>query len=341
MDEISAQQFAAFKEAYDAYKEGISSGRRMGMYTLARNSFELGCQFFGEESFDCAVLAVNFANIADNRDKTPIKLIEGALPAYKEKYGENSLQVGQLYTLGAQKAPWTAGKTAKDYQRKANDVIDSLEESQPIYAELLRVKLAESYLYRGDRKSRRMISAVEKLEELLPSNDFGLIEPNFTLGRYYLSTGKPEKSTAPFLRVLEIVEASGKPHKFAAAARAFLVQAYAKSGQDEKATAMSVEIGRTTPWANSAAPVPLYRVEPVYPISLAKQGKEGHAQFSFDIDEQGFMTNIKNIGHDGDRRFINAAHNALKQWRYSPRFEDGKPVLAKGFKIQMDFNLPN
>lgn len=335
-DELKIEEF---KKIYAQYQQGVQSGRVAGMFSIAQKAYNLGCELFGSESLDCAILGVNFANIADNRNETPLNVIKKVLPTYKREFGENSLQVGQLYALAANKTPLGQPHTFKRNQRKALDIAEYLEAEEPVYAELLRVKVSESYLFRGNKKSRHIVDAVDKLESMLPSNDFSLIEPNFLLGKYYLSYNKPERSTEAFKRVIDIIESSGKPHAYLNASKAFLVESYERAGLTEKATEICLEIGQSTPWQENVEPVPLYRVQPIYPRSLRGDYKEGYARFEFDIDEQGFVTNIKTIDHEGDRKLINASLKAIKQWRYAPKFENGKAVVAEDIKLQMDFSI--
>jgi TonB family protein len=94
------------------------------------------------------------------------------------------------------------------------------------------------------------------------------------------------------------------------------------------------------PWQQNLDPMPLYRLEPKYPIDLAKRKKEGWAKMSFTIDEMGFVTDIQVLDVvNGGRNFGKESVKVLKKWRYAPKFENGQAVAATDMTVQMDFKL--
>lgn len=84
---------------------------------------------------------------------------------------------------------------------------------------------------------------------------------------------------------------------------------------------------------------PIVRIEPKYPISAARDGKEGWVKLSFTIDEVGNTADIRVIDSDPPRVFDREAIRALRKWRYKPKIVDGKAVPQPGITVQLDFKL--
>lgn len=84
---------------------------------------------------------------------------------------------------------------------------------------------------------------------------------------------------------------------------------------------------------------PIVRIEPQYPISAARDGKEGWVQLSFTINELGGVDDIEVIDADPKRVFDREAKRALKKWKYKPKIVDGKALKQPGMTVQLDFKL--
>jgi len=84
---------------------------------------------------------------------------------------------------------------------------------------------------------------------------------------------------------------------------------------------------------------PIVRIEPQYPISAARDGKEGWVQLSFTINELGGVEDVKVIKAEPKRVFDRAAKRALKKWKYKPKIIDGKALEVIGQTVQLEFTL--
>ena len=114
-------------------------------------------------------------------------------------------------------------------------------------------------------------------------------------------------------------------------------------------------VGRESPARPDQDYVPLFRMAPVYPTMMLAQGIEGHVDFEFTIDENGFVRDAVVVGEvaDGrpdlvrarvgtsqeDRSFQNAARAAVERFRYAPRFVDGEAVAVDGVKTRISFRI--
>ncbi|AWB66206.1 energy transducer TonB [Saccharobesus litoralis] len=87
------------------------------------------------------------------------------------------------------------------------------------------------------------------------------------------------------------------------------------------------------------APKPIKRIHPKYPLGALKQGREGWAVVNFVIDEQGDVSNVVVSKDSGSQDLTDAAVAAIKQWKYKPRVENGKPVQQCANDVLMHFNM--
>jgi TonB family protein len=78
------------------------------------------------------------------------------------------------------------------------------------------------------------------------------------------------------------------------------------------------------------------RVEPVYPELALKKRVQGRVILMINVDEEGNVTDAK--VQDGSPVLNDAALAAVKQWKYSPTFLNGKPVPVIA-TVTVDFRL--
>lgn len=84
---------------------------------------------------------------------------------------------------------------------------------------------------------------------------------------------------------------------------------------------------------------PIVRVEPKYPASAARDGKEGWVKLSFSISTQGTVDNIEVLDSEPRRIFDQAARRALAKWKYKPNMVQGTPQPQDGMVVMLDFKL--
>jgi TonB family protein len=80
----------------------------------------------------------------------------------------------------------------------------------------------------------------------------------------------------------------------------------------------------------------LHRVEPVYPPSALAQKVEGTVTLYAVIDTDGTVRTLQSL--DGPSALIPSALAAVRQWRYSPSFLNGRPVQTER-QIKIVFQL--
>ena len=92
-----------------------------------------------------------------------------------------------------------------------------------------------------------------------------------------------------------------------------------------------------TPSQRDLAPIPLLRERPVYPNIDQRMREPASVQIKFDLSNEGQVVNAKVLGVDGSHYFAESALNAVKQWRYAPKFENGEAVATSGLTVNVDF----
>lgn len=83
----------------------------------------------------------------------------------------------------------------------------------------------------------------------------------------------------------------------------------------------------------------MVRMVPKYPRNAVKQLIEGWVQLSFDINKAGKPINIKVIKAQPQQIFDMSAIKAVSKWKYSPKIENGMPIVQKGLSTQLDYKL--
>ncbi len=70
----------------------------------------------------------------------------------------------------------------------------------------------------------------------------------------------------------------------------------------------------------------VHHVSPVYPPGAESEGVEGTVLLEAVIDKEGRPTGLKAVNSMVDPRLVDAALEAVKQWRYNPVLLNGRPV---------------
>ena len=86
-------------------------------------------------------------------------------------------------------------------------------------------------------------------------------------------------------------------------------------------------------------PIPVIRVQPVYPMYALEEKTEGYCIVEFDVTEVGYTDNLK-ISHCSPVNvFEEFAMSAVAQFVYMPALVDWSPAMASGLKNKISFKL--
>lgn len=85
----------------------------------------------------------------------------------------------------------------------------------------------------------------------------------------------------------------------------------------------------------------LEKVDPKFPRRAARYGSDGWVQLSYVIDTEGNVRDVVPLNNVGDSAFVDAAINAVKQWKFEPAVANGEAIEQCDNTLQMDFILSN
>jgi protein TonB len=103
-------------------------------------------------------------------------------------------------------------------------------------------------------------------------------------------------------------------------------------------TGVSNTNGPSDPNANTDW-LPIEQIKPKMPREAALKGIEGFVTFTFDINEDGRVENIRVSAAENRSVFEPEARAAVRKFRYRPRKVNGRPVRVVGHSFTVVFTL--
>lgn len=93
------------------------------------------------------------------------------------------------------------------------------------------------------------------------------------------------------------------------------------------------------PGGQTSALGAILRIPPTYPMEARRQKLEGWVRMEFTVQEDGTVADVKVKESKPSSIFDQAAVNAIRQWKFRPAMQDGKPVrkrAAQTLKFALD-----
>ncbi|MBD1584491.1 energy transducer TonB [Pseudoalteromonas sp. S16_S37] len=329
-----------FSQTYHAYQRAVENNEYEKIAQLAKLAYEQGKVVFGEKSQNAANLAINYARALSNNDRQQaLTVLNDAIDVLTALQGKHSPELVDPYLLKVDLLLPNKDLTAREYvgfaidiaQHHSNHLLESkiYFEAAKLFSRARDYSRVKSYLSRADDINQKYLprDAVHRL-----TVDLWVAE--------LLSARKQHKEAIAKLNDLIVVfdEQLDFDHPIELTAHSRLVGLYEKMGMSEQATKHCVMIAKMTPWRDDIEQTPLYRKEPEYPQSALRARAQGWVALEFTITPEGFVEDISVLDKQHGQLFVKNTINALKQWRYAPKFEDGKAVSAKS-TVRMDFKL--
>jgi TonB family protein len=344
-----------FSQVYQDYVASQKTENHQQTLQLAKQSVELGKTKFGVSDANTINLTYNLANsYAAVKDyNSAFDTMEIVTSGFKTLHGEHSEQLFVAILEQLNFFPKDLGSNLTEQKRvlkpKAKQAIEianflaeqSKEKAPFLYFKLSKVITQNPIVYHVQREAKKYTEmAYEGLVNSVGKSDYRTLEIQFILATIKTGTRKFNQAIELYEDLIaNISNQLDTSHPYELAARSRLVNIYEQKGESEKATQHCIQIGKMTPWEQDMEPTPLFRVEPKYPLSAAKRGKEGWAKMSFTIDKMGFVNDVKLLDVKGGSDFGKESVKVLEKWRYAPKFEDGQAVTAKNLTVQLDFKL--
>ena len=337
----------AYNEAYASYKALIEKGDFRQAIPEAEKALELGEELFGEDHKNVALLTDNYAyylyKAGDDRAEKVLKL---AVERYEKLYGKESPELIPLFmNLGDSVGGRSHRYKQQKYLNKALKLAEQAYSKGSIeYAKLsieAGAQLAQYTQWRVAEKYLEYGYAVLSAEQGDSSQDLGWAA--FLLGKSHLARKNYDLSRDYFLTSVTTFQSSEEKgaHPLELSSHAFLVQVYEKMNERELATEHCLAIGRMTPYDSEQEYMPLYTIPPIYPRRAQEMGLQGGTLIEFTVDPNGFVREPRVVQKTGSRSsdFDMAAIDATLEWRYAPRFVDGKPVATENVQHWLTFKL--
>ena len=328
-----------FSNSYSAYQAAISSKNYVNAEKYAEQTYQLGASIYPKESITQANLAMNWGSVLRRNGKKAeaFAAYSEALMIYQKHFNDNAIDL--LDPLLGVAETTEDNKLAKNTFNNAIDIIEDVDNPVLLADTLMAAfnHLSQTSLY--SRKIQRYaIEALEIYQDNLPGNSMSRVKATYAVGLIRKSKKQNSQAIELLNEVVKQFSVLDYSHPYELASHAHLVELYEQAGQSDESTQHCIAIGRMRPWTDTQDQLPLYRSEPKYPRNLGRSGKDGMVQLSFIVDESGFVTQPKIITSVGGSGFEKASLRAIKQWRYAPKFVDGKPVAAQS-EVQIDYTL--
>lgn len=330
-----------FKQAYQNYQLAAQTSDSNDISAAAKKAASLGCQYYGTKNINCINLKINQAHSLSSEDnkEAAIILMEVA-DAYIEHYGQNSVEVADLSIQIADKS-YDTKNTAFQLDR-AIGIADSIQQKSPLSSAQIKLEAGKVSMRKLYSNKQVLLEAYALYMDKGQEDIMKVLESRFWAAKYY-QFKKQHAQAIPLLEenIAALEAMSGPTNPFELMNRAFVIKSLERNWQRDEATKHCIAIGKATPWEEGQDIQPLYRVEPRYPISAARDGLDNSVELTFVIDEFGLVKDAKVKGYKSKKykkEFKKVALDALKQWRYSPRFKNGEAV-ATAHSVILDFKV--
>jgi TonB family protein len=351
---LNANAQEDFSSAYKLYNQAIESNNNVDAIKYAQIALKMGSAKFGEQSANTTNLQYNLAlaYIVDKQALPAFELLEEIKQDYRRLFGELSEEhfgavLEQLDTakLDAYPTNKKRKRALKPLVSYAEDLVEEIAESQPErapfayydFARIMNAAPLNQYFFNKGFKTNRIAESL--LLAKFGENDLRTLEIRFMIAKFLLAKDKKNDAIEYYEKVIATVtSASDTSHPFELASHAALVQLYEKKGKSEAATEHCLAIGRMKPWTDEIEPLPLYRLNPMYPEKMARDGEEGFVNLEFAISSFGFVQDIK-VLQSSNPEFDKASLDALAKWRYAPKVVESKAVVSQKLQVRLDYTL--
>lgn len=333
-----------FETAYTDYQTLLNSTDTTSsdLVKAAYQAYETGRLYFGEDSMNTANLGINYLKSVgwNSQSAETLQAVgEVVLSVYEAEVEKTDARWLDAY-VAAMSVPFSESKR-RELRDEYLAFIEPLQQANPALYVVTLVDGVKIWHQHQFDLTKIIEPRLADLKAVLPPEDAGLLQLELYLAHQQFR--KNNRDTA--IEHYENVIANASPdtpesRRVKLLSHAALVELYERDGESERATEHCIAIGATQPWTPDAEPEPLFRINPGYPRDYALRGLTGSVKLKFDIDESGFVTNIRPVDSDKTpSRFVSSAEKSVSKWRYAPKFENGKPVIATDQTVQLDFNL--
>ncbi|MBH0058505.1 TonB family protein [Pseudoalteromonas sp. SWXJZ94C] len=337
----STDSQAIFSQAYQDYLAAVKANENVKQ--AAKLAYTTGLDNYEKDSDNIASLAINYAKsidaISDNYDQR-YALYKQAYDILVKNNGKKSVET--IDAIFGMANNTQSARTAHNHLKQVIEI--ALEQDKPKFVADMKFEAASLLTQKFvSKKYRQAKSYLEEADEYyqknLPENSLDRIKADFLMASFAQGRKKYDEAISRLNRVVSVFDNNFDfDHSAELSAHSKLIELYEKQGKSEEATKHCLAIAKMMPWKESQEQTPLYRVNPRYPVQKARFSTDGSVVMEFEVDAAGFVKNPKVLSSEGGSAFEKSAKAALEQWRYAPKFENGKPVSAIS-QVKLDFKI--
>ncbi len=348
----SGSDAAAFQKAWTDYVAAMETDDLTLRVSAAKSVADSGKAVFPESDERLTLVTHNYGvALMENRQKdAAVPVLKEAVRLGEVAYGDNGAGLVPILVdlADAQSKVFAPTKQMKHYRRALKIVAADYGKESVEYANLaFRTGRNVYEMSQSDSAQNYMLTAREIFSSLPEPNLQNVALADFFLGKMEFSDRNYRRSTEHLESALTGFGGSDSNlQTFRLLARALLVKNYENRGLSDKATEHCIEIGRDSQISPDQDYRPLFRMAPTYPSSMLQAGRSGYVDLDFTVDKNGFVTDAVVVGRSVNGRsiervsdFDKAALEAVKRFRYAPRFIDGEPVDSEGVKTRISFKI--
>jgi TonB family protein len=343
---------AAFNTAWLEYEEAAASDDDELEIETAAQVFAAAKKLFPESDERLTVVTHNYGiALSDGgRREDAVPVLKDAVRLGEVVYGKQGSNLIPILAdlADAEAAPFKPGAQVHKYKRALKIAEANFGKQSVEYADLAFRASRNVYLMSLSLSARKYMTEARDIYAALPEpaiQNVGMA--NFYLGKMEFTDRDFRNSSRYLESALDGFDAPGDANQaLRLLTRALLVQTYEHRGLTEEATQHCIAIGRESQFSPDQDYEPLFRVAPMYPSSMLRAGKSGSVDLEFTIDENGFVREPAVVAREinGKERkrssdFDEAAMDAVKRFRYAPKFENGEAVAVAGVKTRISFTI--
>jgi hypothetical protein len=326
---------AAMNAAYRQYQELVAQGPQFRAQAVepARTAYELALEVLGNNDATTAALAMNYGNTLTDGDEAA-RILNNALRINQNLYGRNAVElIDPLMALGDSATAHSEFTDARRHYIRAYNVAEDMDPRDPFLEAIIGIQLGTTAfsLNRGREAIEYFSSARDKLQVI--DNDIARIRlgtAQFWIGRHEIREGNTADAIAPLQASLRIFDRFPEARQLSINSHIALVEAYEHQGLRDEATPHVLAIGE-----GNTQPALLYS-----PAFTGPLWNAGPIEMVFDVDPQGFVSNVRVSSADAHAALAEAASAAVTALRYAPGFENGSAKLTQDIPFTLQFSRP-
>ncbi|MEM8684593.1 MAG: energy transducer TonB [Pseudomonadota bacterium] len=335
-----------FAEAWQDYAEARRKGNKSRTLKLSRRVLDIGQSLLADDDPRMPVLMGNYARALSHSGKREEAAAQyaAALARAESVYAADSDELLTFLQALAREGTGTAESDA--YYQRALAIRESISGRDSVaYVQLNFERAVSRFTAPGEiAKKKQLDMALQSYRDDGETDSTNLAYALYQRGRVETS----QKSQQSYLEeALGLVSEDSPAGRFTSIeARKILIRLYDARGDSERATEHLISVGQLQ--GNSGEDyLPVMRAAPRYPMKYLRTGTSGHVDLEFSVDELGYVRNPVAVAvvkagvpaKSVKSEFADAAIDAVRQFRYAPRFEGGEPIVTDGVQTRISFKI--